>query len=91
MVCSSGFQNVVTPICLGTTDEEGWKKYDYSDSSALSEKPLARKKQDVKEENEKEKKAEALLDKMQDMALAQKKTLKTCTEHSVALDARART
>ena len=69
MASSSDELNIVTtPIFIGTTDDEGWKKYGYSDSSAVPDKPLAKKKSDVKEEEDKEKEDE-LVDKLSGVPL----------------------
>ena len=59
----------VARIYLGTTDEESWHKYGFSDSSVVSEKPVARKK--VKKEEEKEKEEE-LVDNLQGMVIDKK-------------------
>ena len=71
MASSSDESNAVTtPIFIGTRDDEGWSKYGYSDSSAVPDKPLATKKSDVKEEEDKEKeKEDELADKLSDMAI----------------------
>ena len=48
--------NVVdsSAIFIGTTDDEGWAKYGFSDHGSDGSKPIARKKAEVKKEEEEE-------------------------------------
>ena len=45
-------------IFIGTTDDEGWAKYGFSDHGSDGSKPMARKKAEVKKEEESAKEKE---------------------------------